>query len=494
MERPPLTARPEETLDPTTEGEWDQLRQLAHRMVDDAISYHRDIGQGPVWKPMPDAAKAALSQAAVKTGADPEAVYGEFLKLILPYHYGNVHPRNWGWVNGQGSPLGSLAEMWAATMNPNCWGAEHSASYVEACVLDWLREAVGFGDEGEGLLVSGGSMGNVIGLTAAREAGSDLRPARDGMTGLAHPPVVYGSTEVHNSVDKAVALLGIGTRRLHRIPVDDSFRIDVGALRKQISADRNAGCDPLAVVASAGTVATGAIDDLDAVADLCAAEGLWLHVDGAFGALAALSPSLRPLVRGLGRADSLAFDLHKWMYVPIEAGCVFVRDASLLRSVFSPDAPYLEHFERGIPSGPHAFSTMGPQLTRGFRALKVWFYLRAYGLDKLGRLVEQNVRQARRLEQRVTSHPELELLAPASLNVVCFRWRGNLSDETELDALNRELLMRLWESGKAAPSSTRIGGRFALRAAFTNHRSREEDVDAVVEIVTALGAALAGER
>ena len=490
-ERMRLPEFSEETLDPTTDEEWHRLRVLAHRMVDDVLAFHREIRSQPVWTQIPPGTKSELLSTAASLGTDPEVVYQEFLEQILPYHYGNVHPRNWGWVNGQGSPLGSLAEMWAATMNPNCWGAEQSASYVEERVIRWLRDAVGFSERAEGLLVSGGSMGNLMGLAAAREARLEHGASRTGLSGMARPPVVYASTEVHNSIDKAVALLGIGTDMIRRIPVDSDFRIDVDALRDRIVSDRRTGYRPLTVVGSAGTVATGAIDDLDALADLCVAERLWLHVDGAFGAMAALCPRLRPLLRGLERADSVAFDLHKWMYVPIDAGCLLVRDASWLRRIFSPAASYLEHFERGIPSGPHFYSTMGPELTRSFRALKVWFYLRTYGLDKLGRLVEQNVAQARYLESLVSDHPDLELLAPVSLNVVCFRWRGRSVNEADLDDRNRELLMRLWESGKAVISSARITGHFALRAALTNHRTRSEDIEALVDVVSSLGSELA---
>jgi glutamate/tyrosine decarboxylase-like PLP-dependent enzyme len=488
--RPPLPDRPDETLDPADDGEWRRLRALAHRMLDDALDFHQGVASRPVWRPMPQASKDAIAGAASARGDDLEVVYDEFREHIEPFPYGNVHPRNWGWVNGQGSALGSLAELWAATMNPNCWGAEHSATYVEAQVLAWLKNALGYPAGGEGLLVSGGSMANLIGLTAAREAASP-GTARAGLTGLGRPLAVYASTEVHGSVDKAVALLGLGTDQLRRIPVDSSWRIDVAALAERIASDRRAGVEPLAVVASAGTVATGALDELDRIADVCRDERLWLHVDGAFGALAALSPALRPLLRGLERADSIAFDLHKWMYVPIEAGCVLVRDGDLLRAVFAPPASYLEQFARGIPSGPHRYSNLGPQLTRSFRALKVWFYIRAFGFEKIGRLVEQNVRQARLLERLVVEHPDLELIAPATLNVVAFRWRGSLSDEARIEAVNRELLMRLWESGIAAVSSARIGGRFALRAAFTNHRTRGEDVRLASAAIAALGETVA---
>ncbi len=457
-------------------------------MLDDALEHQRTLREGPAWRPLPESVKATFDEPAPDEGLGAERVYRDFLERVLPYNYGNVHPRSWGWVNGQGSPLGTMAEMLAATMNPNCWGGEHAPAYVEAQVLAWMRQRLGLPDEAGGLLVSGGSVATLVGLAAARQDRMDGDVARTGLAGDP-APVVYASSEVHNSVDKAVALLGIGTERLRRVPVGADYRMDVGALRELVARDRDAGLLPLAVVATAGTVNTGAVDDLDAVADVCADEGLWLHVDGAIGGMLCLSPALRPLLAGVERADSVSFDLHKWMYVPIEAGCVLVRRPDALRATFSPPANYLAAFERGPAAGRHFYAPLGPQLTRGFRALKVWFYMRAFGTAKLGRLVEQNVRQARALAGAVEASHALELLAPVPLNIVCFRYRGG-GGGGDLDALNRELLQRLWESGVAEPSSTVLEGRFALRCAFTNHRTRMDDIALLVATVERLGREL----
>src|SRR5690606_16913702 len=271
---------------------------------------------------------------------------------------------------------------------------------------------------------SGGSVANLIGLAAARDArGGDDVSAR-GVHALPEPLVVYCSEQAHNSIDKAAGLLGIGWQGLRKIPTDLDFRMDIDALEAAIAEDRAAGRRPVCVVGAAGTVNTGAIDDLGRLADLCAREGLWFHIDGAIGALAGLSPALRTQLRGIERADSIAFDLHKWLYIPIEAGCVLVRDREAHRRPFSPPATYLAWFDRGVTSGPHAYLDLGPQLTRSFRALKVWMSLRAHGTAIYGRLVEQNVRQARYLEERIRSEPRLELLAPVPLNIVCFRYVG----------------------------------------------------------------------
>jgi aromatic-L-amino-acid decarboxylase len=487
--RPDLPDRPESGLDP---DDWGALRALGYRMVDDVIAYHRDVRDRPAWQPVPAASRDALSHALPEEGAGAEAAYGELVEHVLPYPYGNIHPRHWGWVNGAGTTLGAFAEMLAAAMNPNCWGGEHGASYVEAQVLDWLKALVGYAPDASGVLLSGGSEANLVGLAAARDARVRGDVAVEGLRGLDADPVVYCSTETHNSVDKAISLLGLGAIGLRRVPVDEAWRIDVGALRRAIDDDMADGRQPIAVVGNAGTVNTGAIDDLAALAALCTEYDLWLHVDGAFGALAALSPALRPLVTAMERADSLAFDLHKWLQVPIEAACVLVRHAADHRRPFSPPASYLATFRRGIASGEHFYAPLGPQLTRGFRALKVWLTLRAHGAAAYRELVEQNVRQARRLEALVRAHEELELVAGASLNVVCFRYAPAGASEAELDHLNRELLQRVQESGVAAPSSTALRGRFVLRCAFTNHRTRMEDLDLFVDAVLRLGGEIRG--
>jgi glutamate/tyrosine decarboxylase-like PLP-dependent enzyme len=296
--------------------------------------------------------------------------------------------------------------------------------------------------------------------------------------------VVYASSETHTSVERAARTLGLGSAGLRLVPVDRAFEMDVAALTAAIHEDRAAGRQPICVVGNAGTVNTGATDNLAAIADLCAAEGLWFHVDGAFGALAALSPSLAPLVRGMERADSIAFDLHKWLYMPYNVGCTLVRDPVKHRQAFSPgSASYLTALERGTAAGEHNFSHLGPELSREFRALKVWLSLKEHGTDRYARQIEQNVAQARELGRMIGSEPELELLAPVALNIVCFRNRGGETDAEGVDAINREILMRVQERGVAVPSSTVLRGAFAIRVANTNHRSRREDFAALVAAV-----------
>jgi aromatic-L-amino-acid/L-tryptophan decarboxylase len=344
-------------------------------------------------------------------------------------------------------------------------------------------------------------MANLVGLAAARTARADGDVMRGGLRILGRRPVVYCSDQTHNSVDRAVALLGIGTDFLRRIPSDEHFRIRVDALDSAIRADLMVGLQPLCIVGNAGTVGTGATDDLEALAELAARYGAWFHVDGAFGALAALSPELRPQVAGMNRADSLAFDLHKWLYVPYEAAAVLIRDRDAHHRTFAASAAYLGGAARGPEADEFRFNEYGPQLSRSFRALKVWLSIKEHGLDRYTRQIEQNAAQTRYLAGLVEAHPELELMAPAPLNIVCFRYRGSGIGEwgmgrqggSELDALNAEVLMRLQERGIAVPTTGRVRGRFALRVANTNHRSRREDFDLLVESVVAIGREVAGE-
>ena len=484
-------SEPELTLDPTNAREWDELRALGHRMVDDMLDYLRSVRERAAWRPVPDAVRANLDEPLPRGPTPATAVYEQFQRDVLPYPTGNVHPRFWGWVIGTGTPLAMLADMLASGMNPQVAEFDDASAVVENQVIGWLVELLGMPAGTHGLLVSGGSMANFVGLAVARNARAGYDVRERGVHGSDLPRlIVYASSETHSSVRKAVELLGLGNQALRRVRVGPDYAIDVPALRQAIAADRAAGYRPICVVGNAGTVNTGATDDLPALATLCREESLWLHVDGAFGALAAISPALRPLVKGIELADSVAFDLHKWMYLPYEVGCTLVRDQAAHRGTFNVSPAYLASFDRGIAAGGFPFAERGVQLSRGFRALKVWMSLKAHGVEAFARLIEQNVRQAAYLVDLITAHPRLELLAPAPLNVVCFRYAAPGIDEDALNAMNQEILLRIQESGLAVPSHTVLGGRFAIRVAITNHRSRREDFDLLAKAVVETGLGL----
>ena len=474
----------EETLDPK---DWEAMRALGHQMVDDMITYLETVKERPVWQPTPRRVRENLKKPLPMEPQGAEKAYHDFLENVLPYPMGNIHPRYWGWVDGTGTPFGMLAEMLAAGMNPSCDGGDHVASYVEAQVLDWLKEMLDYPAEASGLLTSGGSMANLIGLTVARNTMAGFNVRQRGLQVSSRKMILYGSAEMHSSIQKTVELLGLGGDSLHKVPVNVDFQIDTKALEMAISEDRSEGHQPIAVIGAAGTVNTGAFDDFNALADICAREGLWFHVDGAFGAWAALSPKLRHLASGMERADSLAFDLHKWMYMPFELGCALVRQEENQLRTFSLTPDYLTHAERGLSGGPVWYSEYGFQCSRGFRALKAWMCIKEHGVLKYGRLIQQNTDQARYLAELVDAAPELELAAPVPLNIVCFRFTANGFDEVALDDLNSELLMQLQESGIAVLSSTIINGKYVLRVAITNHRSRREDFELLVREVIRLG-------
>jgi glutamate/tyrosine decarboxylase-like PLP-dependent enzyme len=469
-----------ETLDPK---DWDELRAQGHRMLDDMIDYAANIRERPVWQPIPDQVRARFRAGLPANPCDLGEVYREFADFVVPYATGNVHPGFMGWVHGGGSAVGMLAEMLAAGLNANLGGRDHMPIEVERQIVEWTRQMFGFPAGASGIFVTGTSMANLMAVLVARTSALGRQSRLRGVGEAGALLTAYTSKAAHGCITKAMDISGLGSDALRCIAVDGAHRIDVEALRAQIARDRAIGLDPFLVVASAGTVDIGAIDDLRAIAELCRDEELWLHVDGAFGALAVLSPELAPLLAGIEHADSIALDFHKWGQVPYDAGFLMVRDGEKHRDAFAAPAAYLRRETRGLAAGSCWPCDLGPDLSRGFRALKTWFTLKTYGTEKLGAVIARCCALARYLEARVLAEPRLELLAPVHLNIVCFRYRAD-----EADAVNAEIVVGLQESGIAAPSTTILDGRLAIRAAIVNHRTDIGDIDRLVAAVLEFGA------
>jgi aromatic-L-amino-acid decarboxylase len=478
-----LSGHEEPTLDPS---DWESFRTQAHGMLDDILDYTRNIRQRPVWQPIPDEVRARFRGGLVPLAPSSlTQVHQEFMNYILPFAVGNVHPGFMGWVHGGGTPVGMLAEMLAAGLNTNLGGRDQVPIEVERQIAQWMRQIFGFPETAAGLFVTGTSMANFIALVIARDAALGFDVRAQGVATKPQQLTAYASTAVHGCIGKAMDLCGLGSVALRLIATDTRRRMDVKALENAIKKDRDAGCKPFLIVGTAGTVDTGAIDDLAALADRAQREKLWFHVDGAYGALAMLAPDLAPRLAGIERADSLAFDFHKWGQVPYDAGFILVRDGALQREAFAASSAYLRRETRGLAAGSPWPCDYGPDLSRGFRALKVWFTLRVYGTQAMGAAISRTCALALYLEQRIASTWELEVLAPVELNIVCFRYRADDSDR-----VNADLVADLQESGTVAPSTTIINGRLAIRAAIVNHRTTQSDIDKLLELTLARGRSL----
>jgi glutamate/tyrosine decarboxylase-like PLP-dependent enzyme len=468
----------------------EEFRRAGHAAIDVAADYLSGIRNRPVFQPMtPDQRDLLMDAALPEQGTNVDEILARFVSEVMPFPLGNGHPRFYGWVNSSPSPVGILADLLAATMNPSCAGGDHSAIYVERAAVRWLMELIGFPTDGSmGLLVSGGSMASLTCLTAARhwaakKIGANVR--EDGMQGSLPAMTLYLADEGHSCMRKAAELLGIGQVGLRLIPVDMNGRMIVLALESAITADLDAGKLPFCVAGSAGTAMTGAIDSLSEIADLCARYDLWFHVDGAYGALGVLDDRLTERYAGMERANSIALDPHKWLSVPVECGCALVRDGALLRDAFSLVPSYVRTEEGKGVGGLPWYSEYGFQQSRGFRALKLWMTLLYVGKDGVkAHIVRQND-LARALGAMVEADPRFELSAPVDLSIVCFRMvpEGISADDPRLNAFNQQIANAVQSSGEAFVTSGVFNSQTILHANTLNGETTIEDVRELLPVI-----------
>ncbi len=475
---------PDQNLDPK---DWEAMRALGHQMVDDLIDYWAGIREQKIWRPIPDEVKEVFDQPIPEQGQSPEEVYREFKEYIFPYNKGNVHPRFFAWIQGTGTPLGTFGDLLASGMNPNTAIGEHSAMYVDRQVVNWCKELMNFPSEASGILVSGGSMANITALTVARNSFGEEKIRQKGLKAASGQLLIYCSVETHSCIQKAAEIIGLGTDAVRKIGVNERFELDVEQLRAQLENDLQAGFHPFCLVGTAGTVNTGAIDPMVELLEISRAYGLWFHVDGAYGALGKLDANYADALRAIEEADSLAFDLHKWLYVPYEVGCTLIRDAKKHRDSFAITPNYLLQEKRGLSGGLDSINNYGFELSRGFKALKVWMSIKEHGRAKYAAIIAQNNRHAAYLAELVEENPYLELTAPLSMSITCFRMIKPGWGEEALQALNKEILLRLQEEGIASPSSTILNGKYTLRIANVNQRTQREDMDLLVREVLRIG-------
>jgi aromatic-L-amino-acid decarboxylase len=505
----------------------DELRALARVFYDMALGYIESPDALPVFPETSAEAVAKIFRTSLPADGVGLADIERDCAEIIRNSRQNGHPRMFGYVASPASPVGAFASMLASALNANVtsWRSAPAPTEVERTVVRWLAEMIGYASEGRnagcgGLLTSGGSMANLNALFVAhRTKASELArgklqdvskdgaldtpgdnahdAAREGLWRAGAPMTVYASDQIHLSVPKAADILGLGREQVRLVPSDENFRIDVRALRALIDSDIGAGLRPFCVVASAGTVSTGAVDPLSEVARVARERSLWFHVDGAYGALAASVRSKRELFAGLDEADSISLDPHKWLYAPLDCGCLIFRDPASARAAFAgTEEGYIKVFEQQEDEA-FAFWDYGTELSRPFRALKVWAILSYYGARRVSASIEEDCALARYMSERIAASEDFELLAPVTLGICCFRYvaagaRRELEEADEetrertkarLDELNSRIMQRIQRGGTAYLSNAFLRGRFALRASITNFRTTRRDIEMTLDAV-----------
>jgi glutamate/tyrosine decarboxylase-like PLP-dependent enzyme len=466
----------------------DEFRAIGHRLIDDLADRLAEVAAGPVThdETLEEVRRTLKADAALpEAGTDASALVSDATSLLFGHSLFNGHPRFFGYITSSPAPVGMFGDLLATALNQNvgAWKLAPLATEIETHTVRWIAEFIGFPATCGGLLVSGGNMANFVCLLAARAAGAGWNVREEGVA--RQRLLVYASKETHTWIQKAADMAGLGTNAIRWIDTDAAQRIDTAALRRQIDDDRHAGHRPFMVIGTAGTVSTGAVDPLPEIAAMCKDLGLWFHVDGAYGALAAGVPGAPADLQGLAQADSVAVDPHKWLYAPLEAGCVLVRDQAALRNAFSYHPVYYHLNEEAVN-----YFEYGPQNSRGFRALKVWLALRHAGRSGYVRMISDDMMLSRRLFELVGAHPEFEA-ASQSLSITTFRFVppelratvGTPDTERTLDDLNQRLLSAVEHSGEAFLSNAVVNGRFMLRARIVNFNTTLDDIEALPSLI-----------
>lgn len=481
------------SLDPSA----DEIRRWGSAAIEAVASYLGSIRDRPVYpKTNSREIRAKLDRDLPDEGVDFDRLLETFNNVIVATSRHNGHPRMFGYVQAPGTAIAALADLLASTLNANltAWRSAPAAVELERLTIDWIKEILGLNTWAAGLFVSGGSMANLTALAAARRARAPADLTSKGAHCLHQAMRVYTSEQTHHSIAKAAALLGLGRDNVRTIGVDERFKIRIDDLVAKITEDLEAGHLPFCVVANAGTVETGAFDSLAEVSRVARQFNLWMHVDASYGGFAALAHSARHLFGALPEADSVALDPHKWLYLPVDCGCVLYRDGEAARATFAHEAEYTRVLEQE-PDEAFAFWDYGPELSRRFRALKVWMMLKGVGLRTLGAAIEKDLACARHLEHLVRESNDFEMLAPVELSIFCFRYvppqlrsalaeadekkRGQIDEQ--LDALNERLLVALQQDGSSYLSNARLRGRFSLRGCVMNYRTTLRDMEILLD-------------
>jgi aromatic-L-amino-acid/L-tryptophan decarboxylase len=487
--------KPNSRLDLSTE----EIRLIAAQAVEMMAQYYDTLSDLPVYpNTTARAIRDRLDQALPEEGTDFSHLLAVFRDVIVPMSRHNGHPRMFGYVASPGTAATAIADLLASALNATVtsWRSAPASTELERLTIDWIKQIIGYRAEAEGMFVSGGSMANFSALAAAFRAKAPVNVMADGARALDRAMRIYMSEEAHYSIAKAAGLLGIGQSNVRLVRVDDRFRIDIADLVQKIDEDLAAGHLPFFIVASAGTVNTGAVDPLGNVADIARRYNLWMHVDASYGGFAVLAPSVKHLFEQMADADSIALDPHKWLYLPIDCGCVLYRDPATAYAAFSHEAEYTRVIGRA-PDESFAFWDYGPELSRRFRALKVWMMLKHVGTRSIGEAIESNIRCAKHLARLVEASDDLEMLAAVELSIFCFRYvpehlKRELASATasraeeinrQLDELNERVMVELQRDGSSYLSSTRLRGRFALRGCIINYRTTERDIEVLLDDV-----------